>query len=155
MMPRDDDGRLAAVIRALGSALDLEQLLRSAARLLADAAAAEDCLVYLADGDGRLRLRAASDGHLDRIEPEALEAAAELAEQALQGRSAIVPAGPARSSALPLLARSGRAIGAVCLRSASPAELSADDRAFLLASRVADRRRRSRTPRPTTSCAAA
>ena len=53
MTHRDDDGRLAAVIRAVGSTLDLEQVLRAAARLLADAAGAQS-LVYLVDADGEL-----------------------------------------------------------------------------------------------------
>ena len=61
-LPRgEDDSLLAGVIRAVGSTLDLEQVLRSAVRVLADAAGCQACFAYLSEAGGLLSLRAASE----------------------------------------------------------------------------------------------
>jgi signal transduction protein with GAF and PtsI domain len=52
---------LQEVVSAVGSTLDLEEVLEGIVRLLSDASAAHACFVYLLDRDGkRLVLRAAS-----------------------------------------------------------------------------------------------
>jgi GAF domain-containing protein len=104
MTHRDDDDRLAAVIRAVGSTLDLEQVLRAVVRLLGDAAGAQS-LVYLVDAAGELVLRAASEG--DAGDPHASRLD------------------------LPLLARSGRALGTIRLLAGAFPE---QERPLLLAS---------------------
>jgi GAF domain-containing protein len=117
MTHRDDDGRLAAVVRAVGSTLDLEQVLRAAARLLADAARAQS-FVYLFDAGGGLVLRASSGG------PERL---APLSTEARDDRLA------ARLD-VPLLARSGREIGTIRLLADVPDAFPDEERALLVAS---------------------
>jgi GAF domain-containing protein len=107
MTHRDDDGRLAAVIRAVGSTLDLEQVLRAAARLLADAARAQS-FVYLVDADRELVLRAASEGDVGDHHASTLD--------------------------VPLLARSGRALGTIRLLAEAPDAFPEEDRPLLLAS---------------------
>jgi GAF domain-containing protein len=104
MTHRDDDDRLAAVIRAVGSTLDLEQVLRAVARVLGDAAGAQS-LVYLVDADGELVLRAASEGDAGDQHASMLD--------------------------LPLLARSGRALGTIRLLAEAFPE---QERPLLLAS---------------------
>jgi GAF domain-containing protein len=126
MLSRDDDGRLDAVIRAVGSTLDLEQLLRAVARLLTEGAGAQACLVYLADANGRLVLRAASDGRGELVGREILEPGEGAASLSFERREAIFS--DDASSALPLLARSGRGIGVLALFGAPH-----DERPLLLA----------------------
>jgi len=67
------EGRfLREIVSAVGSTLDLEEVLEGVVRLLSDGSAVHACFVYLLDRDGkRLVLRAASApyAHLtDRIE---------------------------------------------------------------------------------------
>jgi sugar diacid utilization regulator len=107
MTHRDDDDRLAAVIRAVGSTLDLEQVLRAAARVLGDAAGAQS-LVYLIEADGELVLRSASEG-------DAVDQHASMLD-------------------LPLLARSGRALGTIRLLAETPDAFPDEERPLLLAS---------------------
>lgn len=130
MLSRDDDGRLDAAIRALGSTLDLEQLLRAVTRLFADTAAARACLVYLAGANGRLVLRAASEEGDEQAGDE-IRGAGDAANLSFERREAIFAAD--EGSALPLLARSGRALGVVALMGASPRTVSAEQRGSLLA----------------------
>jgi GAF domain-containing protein len=130
MMPRDDDGRLAAIIRAVGASLDVEQVLRSIARVLPGIVGAQACLVYLVDADGRLHLRATSEGDAGRVARATLEPGDGPAGQALERREVIL--GHAQA-ALPLLARSGRGIGVIELVAAAPDALAEEQRALLLA----------------------
>jgi GAF domain-containing protein len=110
MTNRDDDGRLASVVRLVGSSLDLSQVLRSAVRAMPDAAAADACRLHLCDADGELVLRAASDG---------------LDGAAGDGRFA-------SRLELPLLARSGRTIGSLELFAEAPAAFPDADRPRVL-----------------------
>jgi GAF domain-containing protein len=110
MTTRDDDGRFASLVRAVGSSLDLGQVLRAAVRALPDAVAADACRVRLLDADDELVLRAASE---------------ELAADPEGGRFA-------SRLELPLLARSGRAVGSVGVFAEAPAAFPEDDRPLLL-----------------------
>jgi GAF domain-containing protein len=130
MLSRDDDDRLDAVIRALGSTLDLEQLLRAVGRMLTDDVGAQACLVYLADANGRLVLRAASDGHGERVGREILEPGDGVASLTHERREATFS--DDASCALPLLARSGRGIGVLVLLGAPPRPSTPKERVFLL-----------------------
>jgi GAF domain-containing protein len=110
MMTRNDDGRLASVVRVVGSSLDLSQVVRSAVRALPDLAAADACRLRLRDADGELVVRAASE---------------ELDGDTGEGRFA-------SRLELPLLARSGRGIGSLELFAEAPAAFPDADRARLL-----------------------
>ena len=99
------------------------------ARLLADGVGAQACLVYLEDANSRPVLRAASNGHGERVGLEILEPGKGVASQAHERREAIFSDGA--SSALPLLARSGRGFGILVLHGA-PQRPSTKERAFLL-----------------------
>jgi GAF domain-containing protein len=110
MMTRNDDGRLASVVRVVGSSLDLSQVVRSAVRALPDLAAADACRLRLRDADGELVVRAASE---------------ELDGDTGEGRFA-------SRLELPLLARSGRGIGSLELFAEAPAAFPDAGRARLL-----------------------
>jgi GAF domain-containing protein len=110
MMTRNDDGRLASVVRVVGSSLDVGQVVRSAVRALPDVAAADACRLCLREADGELVLRAASE---------------ELGGETGDGRFA-------SRLELPLLARSGRGIGSLELFAEAPAAFPDADRARLL-----------------------
>jgi PucR C-terminal helix-turn-helix domain/GGDEF-like domain/GAF domain len=110
MTTRDDDGRLASLVRVVGSSLDLSQVVRAAVRVLPGAAAADACRLRLRDADGELVLRAASE-----------ELDGDAGDERFASRLE-----------LPLLARSGRAIGSLELFAEAPAAFPDVDRAPLL-----------------------
>ncbi len=100
MMPRDDDGRLAAVIRAVGSALDLEQVLRSASRVSWPMPLRRAGLPRLPRGRRRAagaarHVRRRRSSAPDRV---ALERGDELAERGARTAFGDHPCGPARAS---------------------------------------------------------
>ncbi len=143
-LPRgEDDSLLAGVIRAVGSTLDLEQVLRSAVRVLADAAGCQACFLYLGEADGLLSLRAASEPYADRVGRLRLARGEGLAGRAAEEREPLflradapehVGAELVELAALPLLDRSGRPIGVLSLLADGPRELGEDETAFLVAS---------------------
>ena len=143
-LPRgEDDSLLAGVIRAVGSTLDLEQVLRSAVRVLADAAGCQACFLYLSEADGLLSLRAASEPYSDRVGRLRLARGEGLAGRAAEEREPLflradalehVGAELVELAALPLLDRSGRPLGVISLLADAPRELGEDEAAFLVAS---------------------
>ena len=139
----EDDSLLAGVIRAVGSTLDLEQVLRSAVRVIADTAGCQACFLYLSEADGLLSLRAASEPYSDRVgrlrlaRGEGLAGrAAEEREPLFLGLDAFARGGaePVELAALPLLDRSGRPLGVISLLADAPRELGEDEAAVLVAS---------------------
>src|SRR4029077_20030279 len=57
-----EEGFLHEIVSAVGSTLDLEEVLHGVVRLLSDASTVHACFVYLLDRDGkRLLLRAAAE----------------------------------------------------------------------------------------------
>lgn len=111
MAPRDDDDdRLAAVVRAVGSSLAIDQVGRSAVRALVAVAEGDACQLLLVDASGELVQRASSESS----SPATSESFASRLE-------------------LPLLARSGRTIGALRLLAHEPAAFPDEQRQLLLA----------------------
>ncbi len=138
-----DDGTLLAIVRTVGSSLELDEVLDAVVRLLTDASGVHACFVYLIDHDDeRLVLKAASDpyGHLvDRIVLErgeglawwAIEHAepAFIPDNALQDpRNKHVPElEEERFQSLvsvPVTARDGTPIGTITLHTVAPREFT-------------------------------
>jgi GAF domain-containing protein len=115
MTDRDDDGRLAAVIRAVGSTLELEQVLRSVVRALVHALEAQACIAYLAGADGSLVPRAVFEPYGDRVSRGPLAPGEGTAGLAVAQREAVFHGAEEPLVAVPLLGRTGRAIGAISL----------------------------------------
>jgi GAF domain-containing protein len=148
-----DERFLQEVVSAVGSTLDLEEVLEGVVRLLSDASAAHACFVYLLDRDGkRLVLRAASApyAHLSgRIELKRGEGlawwaltkrkAAFIRENALDDpRVKYVPELEEERFqslvAVPLHGKRGEAIGAITLDTVAPREFTDSEVDFLVAS---------------------
>jgi GAF domain-containing protein len=117
MAPTPDDDRLAPLIRAAASTLDVEQALRSVVRALVHAVDAEACIAYLTEPDGSLVPRAAFEPYGDRVERRRLAPGEGAAGRAAERRAPAQPE-PGEEPPLvaqPLLGRSGRALGAIAL----------------------------------------
>ncbi|HEY1478959.1 MAG TPA: helix-turn-helix domain-containing protein [Gaiellales bacterium] len=114
MTRRDDDGRLAAVIQALGSTLDVEQLLRSLVRGLVDATGCRACRVSLDDASGERVVRATLGAF-----PEQLT------------RHRAVAGDDEPLARVPLQGRSGRAIGEIELLARDEQPFGESDRGLL------------------------
>jgi len=148
------EGRfLREIVSAVGSTLDLEEVLEGVVRLLSDGSAVHACFVYLLDRDGkRLVLRAASApyAHLaGRIE---LKRGEGLAWWALTKRRAAFIRDHALDDprvkyvpeleeerfqslvAVPLHGKRGEPIGAITLDTEAPREFSDSEVEFLVAS---------------------
>jgi GAF domain-containing protein len=133
MTPREDDGRLAAVIRAVGSTLELEQVLRSVVRALVHSLEAQACIAYLAEADGSLVPRAVFEPYGDRVARQRLAPGEGPAGHAVARREAVFPRTEATAlAAVPLLGRTGRAIGAISLVPGEDHPLSTADEQLLL-----------------------
>lgn len=151
--PRVEERFLHDIISAVGSTLDLEEVLRGVVRLLSDASAVHACFVYLLDEDGkRLVLRAASEpyaglvGTLELKRGEGLawwtltkRRAAFIRENALDDpRVKYVPELEEERFqslvAVPLLGKRGDPIGVITLDTEAPREFSDDEVEFLVAS---------------------
>ena len=132
MTPREDDGRLAAVIRAVGSTLELEQVLRSVVRALVHALDAQSCVAYLAEPDGSLVPRAVFEPYGDRVARQRLAPGEGPAGLAVADREAVWGGDAGSLAAVPLLGRSGRAIGAISLLPGVDHPLSEADEQLLL-----------------------
>ena len=148
-----DERFLQEIVTAVGSTLDLEEVLAGVVRLLSDASAVHACFVYLLDREGkRLVLRAASApyAHLaGRIE---LKRGEGLAWWALAKRTAAFIRDHALDDprvkyvpeleeerfqslvAVPLHGRRGDPIGAITLDTEAPREFTDSEVEFLVAS---------------------
>jgi GAF domain-containing protein len=129
MAPTPDDDRLAPLIRAAASTLDVEQALRSVVRALVHAVDAEACIAYLAEPDGSLVPRAAFEPYGDRVERRRLASGEGAAGRAVELRAPVTPEpeDDPQLTAMPLLGRSGRALGAIVLLPQAGAPLAEAD----------------------------
>src|SRR6195256_2092977 len=144
---------LQEVVSAVGSTLDLEEVLEGVVRLLSDASAAHACFVYLLDRDGkRLVLRAPPapyahlPGHIELKRGEGLawwaltkRKAAFIRENALDDpRVKYVPELEEERFqslvAIPVLGRRGDPIGAFTLHTVAPREFTDAEVEFLVTS---------------------
>jgi GAF domain-containing protein len=138
-----DDGTLLAIVRTVGSSLELDEVLGAVVRLLTDASGVHACFVYLVDDDGdRLVLEAASEpysnlvGRVDLTRGEGLawwaiehDEPAFIPDNALEDpRNKHVPElEEERFQSLvsvPVTARDGTPIGAITLHTVAPREFT-------------------------------
>jgi GAF domain-containing protein len=144
---------LQEVVSAVGSTLDLEEVLQGVVRLLSDASAAHACFVYLLDRGGkRLVLRAASAPYAHLAGSIELKRGEGLAWWALTKRKAAFIRENALDDprvkyvpeleeerfqslvAVPLHGKRGEAIGAITLDTVAPREFTDSEVDFLVAS---------------------
>jgi GAF domain-containing protein len=138
-----DDGTLLAIVRTVGSSLELDDVLDAIVRLLTDASAVHACFVYLVDGAAeRLVLKAASDPYSHLVDGVVLERGEGLAWWAIEhGEPAFIPdnaLGDPRNKhvpeleeerfqslvSVPITARDGTPIGAITLHTVAPREFT-------------------------------
>jgi GAF domain-containing protein len=150
---RVEERFLHEIVSAVGSTLDLEEVLHGVVRLLSDASAVHACFVYLLEDDGRrLVLRAASGPYAHLAGTLELKRGEGLAWWALQKRRAAFIRENALEDprvkyvpeleeerfqslvAVPLLSRHGDPIGAITLDTEAPREFTEREAEFLVAS---------------------
>lgn len=144
---------LSEIISTVASSLELDEVLRAVVRLLSEASAVNACFVYLIEGGGsRLVLRAASEPHARLVGEIALERGEGLAWWAAERREPAFILDDALSDprfkyvpelaeekfqslvSIPVLARSGEAIGVVSLHTEAPREFTPHEIEFLVSS---------------------
>jgi GAF domain-containing protein len=148
-----DEGTLLAVVRTVGSSLELDDVLDAVVRLLTDASAVHACFVYLIDDEGeRLVMKAASEPYSHLVDRIALERgeglawwAIEHAEPAFIRENAL--ADPRNKHvpeleeerfqslvSVPITARDGTPIGAITLHTVAPREFTTSEVEVLVSS---------------------
>jgi GAF domain-containing protein len=144
---------LSEIISTVASTLELEEVLRAVVRLLSEASAVNACFVYLVeDGGRRLVLRAAPEPYGRLVGSIALERGEGLAWWAAERREPAFIPDEALSDprfkyvpelsedkfqslvSIPILARSGEAIGVVSLHTEAPREFTPHEVEFLVSS---------------------
>ena len=144
---------LQEIVSTVASSLELKEVLRAVVRLLSEASGVRACFVYLAEDDGaRLVLRAASPPYERQTGKVVLERgeglawwAAERGEPAFIRENALadprVKYVPELEEerfqsllAVPILGRSGEAIGVIMAHTEAPREFSDDEVNFLVTS---------------------
>ncbi len=153
MALRTGEKTLHQIVSTVGSSLELTEVLRAVVRLMSEASGVHACFAYLVSDDGeRLELRAASPPYERQAGKVALERGEGLAwwaaehgepafirENALDDpRTKYVPELEEEKFqsllALPVIGRSGEAIGAITAHTAAPREFSDDEVEFLVTS---------------------
>jgi GAF domain-containing protein/sugar diacid utilization regulator len=148
-----DDSTLLAIIRTVGSSLELADVLDAVVRLLTDASAVHACFVYLIDDQGRrLVMKAASDPYSHLVDHIVLERGEGLAWWAIEhAEPAFIPdnalADPRNKHvpeleeerfqslvSVPIIARDGSPIGAITLHTVAPREFTAREVEVLVSS---------------------
>jgi len=144
---------LARIVSTVSSSLELDEVLAAVVRLLSDASAVHACFVYLVeDGGDRLVLRAASGPYGHLVGKVELRRGEGLAWWAIEQRKpAFVPdellADPRVKYvpeleeeryqsllAVPIVGRSGEAIGAITAHTEAPREFTDDEVDFIVTS---------------------
>jgi len=144
---------LSEIISTVASSLELDEVLRAVVRLLSEASAVNACFVYLIeDGGSRLVLRAAAEPYAQHVGEIALERGEGLAWWAAERREPAFILDDALSDprfkyvpelaeekfqslvSIPILARSGEAIGVVSLHTEAPREFTPREIEFLVSS---------------------
>jgi GAF domain-containing protein/sugar diacid utilization regulator len=151
--PAGESRILYEIISTVGSSLDLEEVLGAVVRLLTDASGVHACFVYFIEDDGaRLVLRAASDPYADLVGDIVLERGEGLAWWVVERREpAFIREGALADPrvkyvpeleedrfqsliSVPIVARDGRAIGAISMHTEAPREFTEDEVEFLVTS---------------------
>jgi PucR C-terminal helix-turn-helix domain/GAF domain/GGDEF-like domain len=141
--PARDDDTLLAVVRTVGSSLELDDVLDSVVRLLTDASGVHACFVYLVDAEAeRLVLKAASHPYSHLVDGVVLERGEGLAWWAIEhGQPAFIPENALEDPrnkhvpeleeerfqslvSVPITARDGTPIGAITLHTVAPREFT-------------------------------
>jgi GAF domain-containing protein/sugar diacid utilization regulator len=148
-----DDGTLLAIVRTVGSSLELDEVLDAVVRLLTDASGVHACFVYLVDDRGdRLVLKAASDPYAHLVDGIVLERGEGLAWWAIEHREpAFIPDNALEDPrnkhvpdleeerfqslvSVPITARDGTPIGAITLHTVAPREFTTGEVEVLVSS---------------------
>src|SRR5215210_375893 len=138
-----DDATLLAIVRTVGSSLELDEVLAAIVRLLTDASGVHACFVYLVEPDGeRLVLEAASEPYSHLVHGIVLDHGEGLAWWAIEhGEPAFIPDNALEDPrnkhvpeleeerfqslvSVPITARDGAPIGAITLHTVAPREFT-------------------------------
>ncbi len=138
-----DDATLLAIVRTVGSSLELDEVLDAVVQLLTDASGVHACFVYLVDADGeRLVLAAASDPYSHLVGHIGLDRGEGLAWWAIEhGEPAFIPDNALEDPrnkhvpeleeerfqslvSVPITARDATPIGAITLHTVAPREFT-------------------------------
>jgi GAF domain-containing protein len=148
-----DEGALLAIVRTVGSSLELDEVLDAVVRLLTDASAVHACFVYLIDDEGgRMVMKAASEPYSHLVDRIVLERGEGLAWWAIEhGEPAFIRdnalADPRNKHvpeleeerfqslvSVPITARDGTPIGAITLHTVAPREFTTSEVEILVSS---------------------
>jgi hypothetical protein len=148
-----DEATLLAIVRTVGSSLELTDVLDAVVRLLTDASAVHACFVYLIDEEGeRLVMKAASEPYSHLVDRIVLEHGEGLAWWAIEhGEPAFIRenalADPRNKHvpeleeerfqslvSVPITARDGTPMGAITLHTVAPREFTTSEVEVLVSS---------------------
>jgi GAF domain/PucR C-terminal helix-turn-helix domain/GGDEF-like domain len=138
-----DDSTLLAIVRTVGSSLELDEVLEAVVRLLTDASGVHACFVYLVDDGGdRLVLKAASEPYAHLVDGIVLMRGEGLAWWAIEHTEpAFIPDNALEDPrnkhvpeleeerfqslvSVPITSRDGTPIGAITLHTVAPREFT-------------------------------